>query len=226
MQSTIEDSNDNSLGPAATVSTTISLPASSLLTSIHAQWADSVRSEKAFAFTAPFHFIDAEGETLNSKLPSNNFLTRGADDPTGGSCSVEQTRDCGSTGCICASFFSHISHRWPDDVRAPCAIKFPVSAIANYTLRVTDSSLAAEQHLEALKFIDHVRAQCEISDDSNVDISVVHCHPQFMGDIGQPLHVEAFETGGNDIDAICGGKSTNLHAVSRTVPVLLCRPRF
>lgn len=36
----------------------------------------------------------------------------------------------------------------------------------------------------------------------------------FLGDIGQPLHVEAFEVGGNDIDAICGGKKTNLHAVS------------
>ncbi len=36
---------------------------------------------------------------------------------------------------------------------------------------------------------------------------------QFLGDIGQPLHVEAFEVGGNDINAICNGKSTNLHAV-------------
>ena len=37
---------------------------------------------------------------------------------------------------------------------------------------------------------------------------------QFLGDIGQPLHVEAYEVGGNDIDAKCSGKSTNLHAVS------------
>lgn len=37
---------------------------------------------------------------------------------------------------------------------------------------------------------------------------------KFIGDIGQPLHVEAFEVGGNDIDAICAKKKTNLHAVS------------
>jgi hypothetical protein len=36
----------------------------------------------------------------------------------------------------------------------------------------------------------------------------------FLGDIGQPLHVEAYEVGGNDIDVTCGGQSTNLHAVS------------
>ena len=36
---------------------------------------------------------------------------------------------------------------------------------------------------------------------------------QFIGDIGQPLHVEAYEVGGNEIDAVCGGKKTNLHAV-------------
>jgi len=64
-----------------------------------------------------------------------------------------------------------------------------VTAIANYTARVVDTSLSATQRQEALKFIDH-----------------------FLGDIGQPLHVEAFEVGGNDIDAICGGSKTNLHA--------------
>ncbi|KLO12485.1 nuclease Le1 [Schizopora paradoxa] len=127
VQSTISDSDDNSLGPAAT-------------------WADSVREEASFTFTAPFHFVDAE------------------DDPKGGSCSVVESRDCGSEGCL-------------------------FTAIANYTQRVTDTSLSATQRQEALKFIDH-----------------------FLGDIGQPLHVEALEVGGNDIDAICGGKATNLHA--------------
>ncbi|KII89268.1 hypothetical protein PLICRDRAFT_40919 [Plicaturopsis crispa FD-325 SS-3] len=109
-------------------------------------WADTVREEAAFRFSAPFHFIDAE------------------DDPEGGSCSVVQSRDCGSSGCI-------------------------LTAIANYTTRVVDTSLGATQVQQALMFLDH-----------------------FLGDIGQPLHVEAFEVGGNDIDAICGGKSTNLHA--------------
>ncbi|KAI1776890.1 nuclease S1 precursor [Hypoxylon cercidicola] len=35
----------------------------------------------------------------------------------------------------------------------------------------------------------------------------------FAGDIGQPLHCEALEVGGNDIDVSYDGDSTNLHAV-------------
>ncbi|KAI0323505.1 nuclease Le1 [Cubamyces sp. BRFM 1775] len=64
-----------------------------------------------------------------------------------------------------------------------------LAAIANYTTRVARTSLSATQRQEALKFLDH-----------------------FLGDIGQPLHVEAYEVGGNDISAKCSGDSTNLHA--------------
>ncbi|KAJ3813853.1 nuclease Le1 [Lentinula aff. lateritia] len=110
-----------------------------------APWADDVRYEAAFSWSAPFHFVDAEDNP-----------------PT--SCSVEQMRDCSSGTCI-------------------------LSAIANYTTRVVDTSLSTEQRQEALKFIDH-----------------------FIGDIGQPLHVEAVEVGGNDISAVCNGERTNLHA--------------
>ncbi|KAI1786091.1 nuclease Le1 [Ganoderma leucocontextum] len=70
-----------------------------------------------------------------------------------------------------------------------------LTAIANYTTRVAKTSLSADQRQEALKFLDHVRLM-----------------DPFFGDIGQPLHVEAYEVGGNDIDAKCSGKSTNLHA--------------
>ncbi|KAG7450729.1 phospholipase C/P1 nuclease [Guyanagaster necrorhizus] len=108
-----------------------------------APWADDVRSESAFAWSAPLHFVDAE------------------DDPPS-SCSVSESRDCSDGECI-------------------------LTAIANYTSRVVDDSLSHEQIYEALKFLDH-----------------------FIGDIGQPLHVEAFELGGNDIKAKCGGSSTNL----------------
>ncbi|KAL1942204.1 hypothetical protein VTO73DRAFT_6268 [Trametes versicolor] len=111
-----------------------------------ASWADSVRSLAAYRWSAPFHFVDAE------------------DSPLSGSCSVQETRDCGSGGCI-------------------------LTAIANYTTRVAQTSLSAAQRQEALKFLDH-----------------------FLGDIGQPLHVEAYEVGGNDISAKCSGKTTNLHA--------------
>ena len=36
---------------------------------------------------------------------------------------------------------------------------------------------------------------------------------QFIGDIGQPLHVEAYKLGGNQIGVACSGTTTNLHAV-------------
>jgi len=130
----------------AFVQSTLEANFNSTLGGAAATWADSVRETAAFRFSAPFHFIDAE------------------DSPLDGSCSVVQTRDCGTGGCI-------------------------LSAIANYTERVTEVSLTKEQKLEALLFLDH-----------------------FFGDIGQPLHVEAFEVGGNDIRAICSGDKTNLHA--------------
>ncbi|RPD53596.1 nuclease Le1 [Lentinus tigrinus ALCF2SS1-7] len=86
------------------------------------------------------------------------------DSPLSGSCSVSESRDCGDGDCI-------------------------LTAIANYTTRVAQTSLSKTQRQEALKWLDH-----------------------YLGDIGQPLHVEAYEVGGNDIDATCNGKSTNLHS--------------
>ncbi|KAG6918679.1 hypothetical protein DXG01_012497 [Tephrocybe rancida] len=35
----------------------------------------------------------------------------------------------------------------------------------------------------------------------------------FIGDIGQPLHVEAYEVGGNDVSVKCSGSTTNLHSL-------------
>ncbi|KAN0135450.1 S1/P1 nuclease [Lactarius tabidus] len=125
VQSILGSSFSFSLGPAAT-------------------WADTVRSETAFKFSAPFHYIDA----LDSP-------------PT--SCSVNYARDCGASGCV-------------------------VSAIQNYTNRV-QTQTDPTQIQQALLFITH-----------------------FTGDIGQPLHDENYEVGGNDIPAVCNGGSTNLHA--------------
>ncbi|KZS96029.1 nuclease Le1 [Sistotremastrum niveocremeum HHB9708] len=129
VQSSLGSTYNESLGPAA-------------------PWADTVREETAYAWSAPLHFIDAE------------------DDPMDDSCSVSQKRDCASGFCT-------------------------LTAISNYTKRIQETSLSATQRQEALKFLDH-----------------------FIGDIGQPLHVEALETGGNDITATCAGKKTNLHAVN------------
>jgi hypothetical protein len=126
VQSSLGSTYDESLGPAAT-------------------WADSVRDEAAYSWSASFHFVDALDSPPNS-------------------CSVSESRDCAEGNCI-------------------------LTAIANYTTRVVDTSLSAMQRQEALKFLDH-----------------------FLGDIGQPLHVENLDVGGNDIDAKCSGSSTNLHA--------------
>ncbi|KAF9454949.1 nuclease Le1 [Macrolepiota fuliginosa MF-IS2] len=92
-----------------------------------------------------------------------HFVDANDDPPT--SCSVSQSRDCADNQCI-------------------------LGAIANYTTRVVDTSLSADQRQEALKFIDH-----------------------FIGDIGQPLHVEAVAAGGNGISIKCNGATSNLHSV-------------
>ncbi|KAI0822084.1 nuclease Le1 [Trametes gibbosa] len=118
-----------------------------------APWADSVRYVSGYGWSAPLHFVDAE------------------DSPLSGSCSVQETRDCGNGDCI-------------------------LTAIANYTSRVAKTSLTKAERTEALKFL----GMCI-----------------FLGDIGQPLHVEAYEVGGNEITAKCSGKSTNLHSVRSSI---------
>lgn len=87
------------------------------------------------------------------------------------------------------------------DMDRDCANgKCILTAIANYTSRVVDDSLTEDEQQEALKFLDH-----------------------FIGDLGQPLHVENKELGGNYIDVECNGKSTNLHSLwdSGIINVLL-----
>ncbi|KAB5554924.1 S1/P1 nuclease [Coniochaeta sp. 2T2.1] len=111
-----------------------------------ASWADSWRSTTAGKFSASFHYIDA-----NDNPPS--------------SCSVDLSRDCGSTGCV-------------------------VSAISNYTARLLTSSLSKSERQIAAKMVIHL-----------------------LGDVGQPLHCEALDVGGNDIDVVYDGDKTNLHAV-------------
>ncbi|KAK4611823.1 Nuclease S1 [Fulvia fulva] len=111
-----------------------------------ATWADSYRYTAAGAFSAPFHYIDAE------------------DNPPS-SCSVDYDRDCGTQGCS-------------------------VSAIANYTTRVQSAELPDEEVNVALKFLVH-----------------------FLGDSTQPLHDEAYEVGGNDVDVTFDDTDTNLHHI-------------
>ncbi|KAK7051494.1 hypothetical protein VNI00_004468 [Paramarasmius palmivorus] len=157
VQSSLGSTYSESLGPAA-------------------PWADSVRSQSAYAWTSSLHYVDAEGVFLRLSsmgIVYNLLISIRIDDPPS-SCSVSQSRDCAG-GCI-------------------------LTAIANYTQRVVDTSLSATQRQEALKFLDHTDGQFPGT-------------WQFIGDIGQPLHAEAVEAGGNGISVKCNGATSNLHTV-------------
>ncbi|KAF4549878.1 Nuclease PA3 [Elsinoe fawcettii] len=80
-------------------------------------------------------------------------------------CNVDYNRDCTSSGCV-------------------------VSAIANYTRRVTQTSLSKTERDYALRFIVH-----------------------FLGDVHQPLHNENYALGGNNIDVTFAGSDRNLHGI-------------
>lgn len=79
-----------------------------------------------------------------------------------------------------------------DDPPTSCGVDFErdcgdagcvVSAITNYTQRIGDGRLSAANTQQALKFLVH-----------------------FLGDITQPLHDEAYETGGNGVDVTYQGQ--------------------
>ncbi|PNS14792.1 hypothetical protein CAC42_2021 [Sphaceloma murrayae] len=88
-----------------------------------------------------------------------------AQDSPPSSCNVDYDRDCSASGCV-------------------------VSAIANYTRRVTQTSLSKQERNYALRFIVH-----------------------FLGDVHQPLHNENYAIGGNDVDVTFAGASRNLHGI-------------
>ncbi|KAG8893343.1 hypothetical protein FRB99_001985 [Tulasnella sp. 403] len=86
------------------------------------------------------------------------------DDPENGQCGVELRRDCPRAGCV-------------------------VSAIANYTTRLTEQ-LDAYETAQALKFLVH-----------------------FVGDVTQPLHNEESHKGGNGVPVEWNGHRDNLHSI-------------
>jgi hypothetical protein len=65
-----------------------------------------------------------------------------------------------------------------------------VGAIANYTSHLLAQTQSKANLVIAAKFVIH-----------------------FVGDIGQPLHCENLDVGGNDIDVTYGSESTNLHHI-------------
>ncbi|KAF8307740.1 nuclease Le1 [Clavulina sp. PMI_390] len=65
-----------------------------------------------------------------------------------------------------------------------------LTALTNYTSRIADPTLSVSERNIALKFLIH-----------------------FIGDVGQPLHIEEYQRGGNEIKTRFDGANTNLHAV-------------
>lgn len=86
-----------------------------------------------------------------------------------------------------------------DSPPSSCSVEFDrdcgatgcsIGAISNYTTILLDDTASAEEQLDAMKFVIH-----------------------FVGDIHQPLHDEALEVGGNEIDVTYDSESTNLHHI-------------
>ncbi|KAF4623210.1 hypothetical protein D9613_002016 [Agrocybe pediades] len=161
VQSSLGSTYNESLGPAAT-------------------WADDVKSEAAYKWSADLHFVDAEGLLLSFSV------TRPIEPPK--QTTLQLLVLFPRVVIVVTDNVSVSLHIWTYFRYgfAQYDLQCSVTAIANYTTRVVETSLSAMQRQEALKF---------------------------LGDIGQPLHVEALEVGGNDISVKCSGSTSNLHSV-------------
>lgn len=144
---------------------TVAFIAQNYVTDTTASWVQGIVGTSNSTYMASFAtWADSYRYTSAGKF-SEPFHFIDANDSPPSSCNVDYDRDCGSDNCV-------------------------VSAISNYTERVTDGRLSQAHLFEAMKFIIH-----------------------FLGDIHQPLHDEALEVGGNDIDVTFDGTSTNLHHI-------------
>lgn len=144
---------------------TVAFIAQSFVKDATETWAQGILNDTSDAYLANVAtWADSYRYTAEGSFSAPYHYIDAEDNPPS-SCSVNFDRDCGTEGCS-------------------------VSAIANYTQRVQDSSLPAQQVNYALRFLIH-----------------------FLGDITQPLHDEALEVGGNDIDVTYNGTDTNLHHI-------------
>ncbi|XWW97676.1 hypothetical protein V2A60_005662 [Cordyceps javanica] len=143
---------------------TVAYIAQNYLTNDTASWAKEVLGDDSDSYLASIaSWADQYRSTSAGKWSAPLHFIDAEDNPPS-SCNVDYERDCGSKGCS-------------------------ISAIANYTQRVSDGRLSQAHVDEALKFLVH-----------------------FLGDVTQPLHDEAYEVGGNDIKVTFDGYPDNLHA--------------
>ncbi|KAH9003243.1 nuclease Le1 [Lactarius deliciosus] len=108
VQSILGSTFSSSLGPASTC------------------WADTVRSQTAFKFTAPYHFIDAEGKSLSP------------------SCSVDLARDCGASGCVVSAIQNYTNRvlTQTDPTQVQQALLFITHFIGDIGQPLYDEALA------------------------------------------------------------------------------------
>ncbi|KAJ5350127.1 hypothetical protein N7541_007854 [Penicillium brevicompactum] len=143
---------------------TVAYVAQHYLSESTASWAKEVLDDSSSSYLANIASWADEYRLTSAGKWSAPLHYIDAEDNPPTTCNVDYARDCGDSGCS-------------------------VSAIANYTQRVGDARLTANNTAEALKFLVH-----------------------FLGDITQPLHDEAYEVGGNGIDVTFNGYSDNLHS--------------
>jgi hypothetical protein len=144
---------------------TVAFIAQSLVSNKTASFAKTLLNDSSTAYLANVAtWADSYRYTAEGAFSSPLHYIDALDDPPA-SCDVDYARDCPEEGCI-------------------------VSAIANYTSRVTLTNVSFVERQKALKWVVH-----------------------FLGDVHQPLHVENLEIGGNGINVTFEGAATNLHHI-------------
>ncbi|KAK3202498.1 hypothetical protein GRF29_161g1449716 [Pseudopithomyces chartarum] len=144
---------------------TVAFIAQHFVSNATASFASSLLNDTSSSYLASIAtWADSYRYTAEGSFSSPLHYIDALDNPPT-SCDVDYERDCPEEGCI-------------------------VSAIANYTSRVTASNISTSERQKALKWVVH-----------------------FLGDIHQPLHVENLEIGGNGINVTFDGVSTNLHHI-------------
>lgn len=144
---------------------TVAYIAQSLVQPETVSWAQGLLSDTSSDYMASIASWADDYRYTSAGKYSAPYHFVDAQDSAPSSCNVDYERDCTEAGCI-------------------------ISAMANYTRRVKETSLSATQREYALRFIIH-----------------------FVGDSHQPLHNEAYDLGGNEISVDYAGSTTNLHAI-------------
>ncbi|KAF2157935.1 putative nuclease PA3 [Myriangium duriaei CBS 260.36] len=144
---------------------TVAYMAQSLVATKTTTWAQGILGDTSDSYMASIaSWADSFRYTSAGKFSAPFHFVDAQDSPPS-SCNVDYARDCTDAGCI-------------------------ISAMANYTQRVSNTQISKAEQENALRFIIH-----------------------FVGDSHQPLHNENYKLGGNGVDVTYSSKDTNLHSI-------------